>query len=404
VRLGEAGHGSWYFSLELPRRAGGPRRRVRRGGFASQQAAAAARGRLSVPGPAGRVLTVGEWLELWLATRAMVRDSTRSAYRGHIRLHLRPRLGGILLAELHVGHLERVFTGLLRGGMTAATARRVHATLRSALNDAVRERLIPDHPARFVRLPRGRRPHAVVWTRRRVRAWERSRVRPAVAVWTPQQAARFLESVTGHRLYALFRLMATSGLRRGETLGLRWPDVDLAGRAVHVSGQLQRIGGRLAWCPPKTETSVRAVALDRTTVAALRRHRRSQDAQAQARGMAGSGYVFTAADGRPLSPDVVSRTFSRLAAQAGLPPVRLHDLRHGAASLALLAGTDLKVIADQLGHSSIVLTADTYLSVAAELGLASAAATARLIRRAGQRPPGGGQTRRPSARPMAIIA
>ena len=338
LRLGEAGHGSWYFSLELPRRAGGPRRRVRRGGFASPEAAAAARGRLAVPGPAGRVLTVVEWLEIWLATRATVRDSSRSSYRGHIRLHLRPRLGGLLLAELHVGHLERVFTGLLRGGMTAATARRVHATLRSALNDAVRERLIPDHPARFVRLPRGRRPHAVVWTRRRVRAWERSGVRPVVTVWTPQQAAWFLQSVTGHRLFALFRLMATSGLRRGEAIGLRWPDVDLTGRAVHVSGQLQRIGGRLAWCPPKTETSVRAVALDRATAAALRRHRQCQDMEAQARGMAGGGYVFTAADGRPLSPDLVSRTFSRLVAQAGLPPVRLHDLRHGAASLAQVSG------------------------------------------------------------------
>src|SRR6266581_181062 len=88
----------------------------------------------------------------------------------------------------------------------------------------------------------------------------------------------------------------------------------------------------------------------------------------------------------------------------GLPPVRLHDLRHGAASLALAAGADLKVIADQLGHCSIVLTADTYISVATELGLAAAEAVARLILRAGKRPPGGTMPRRADAQPLAVIA
>ncbi len=95
------------------------------------------------------------------------------------------------------------------------------------------------------------------------------------------------------------------------------------------------------------------------------------------------------ADGGPLSPEYLTRTFARLIRQTGLPPVRLHDLRHGAASLALTAGADLKVIADQLGHCSIVPTADTYISVATELGLAAAEAVARLILRAGKRPPGG---------------
>jgi integrase len=99
-----------------------------------------------------------------------------------------------------------------------------------------------------------------------------------------------------------------------------------------------------------------------------------------------------------------TRIFGKLIRETGLPPVRLHDLRHGAASLALAAGADLKVIADQLGHCSIVLTADTYISVAIELALAAAEAVARLILRAGSRPPGGGRERRPSARPLAVIA
>ena len=98
------------------------------------------------------------------------------------------------------------------------------------------------------------------------------------------------------------------------------------------------------------------------------------------------GWVFTHADGEPLSPSYLTHKFNDLVEEAGLPPVRLHDLRHGAATLMLLAGEELKTIADQLGHSSVVLTADTYLSVAVELGLKSAAAAARLVLNAGKNP------------------
>jgi len=107
--------------------------------------------------------------------------------------------------------------------------------------------------------------------------------------------------------------------------------------------------------------------------------------------------VFTRPDGSPLSPPFLTTTFVALVAQTGLPPVRLHDLRHGAATLMLLEGAELKVISDQLGHSSVVLTADTYLSVAVELGLKSAEDAARLVLKAGTRPPNGGRKRRRAA-------
>jgi integrase len=113
--------------------------------------------------------------------------------------------------------------------------------------------------------------------------------------------------------------------------------------------------------------------------------------------------VFTALDGGPLSPDYLTATFTHLVRASGLPPVRLHDLRHGAASLALAAGVDLKVVADQLGHCSIVLTADTYLSIAMELAHSAAEAVARLVLRAGRRPPGGGKIRKRSAPPSAVV-
>jgi integrase len=113
--------------------------------------------------------------------------------------------------------------------------------------------------------------------------------------------------------------------------------------------------------------------------------------------------VFIALDGGPLSPDYLTATFTQLVRASGLPPVRLHDLRHGAASLALAAGADLTVVADQLGHCSIVLTADTYVSIAMELALSVAEAVARLVLRAGRRPPCGGKIRKRRARPRVVV-
>jgi integrase len=193
-------------------------------------------------------------------------------------------------------------------------------------------------------------------------------------------------------------------LRRGEAAGLRWHDIDLDSKVMYVTWQVQPGDetGALVVCPLKTATSRRVVALDTTTVAILRAHRDAQQWRCRANGVQPSGYVFTGDDGGPVSPDYLTRAFRQLVAGSGLP-VRLHDLRHGAATLALAAGSDLKVVADQLGHCSIVLTAGTYTSVAMELALAAAEKVARLILRAGKRPPGGGRARRRAVQPLAAI-
>jgi integrase len=138
-------------------------------------------------------------------------------------------------------------------------------------------------------------------------------------------------------------------------------------------------------------------------VTVLRAHRSWQSRWLSESGIPSQGWVFTDETGRPLPPDRLTRTFNALVEESGLPPVRLHDLRHGAATLMLLAGEELKTIADQLGHSSVVLTADTYLSVAVELGLKSAADAARLVLKAGRRPSGGGGVRRRGAPVLADI-
>ena len=265
----------------------------------------------------------------------------------------------------------------------AASVRRVHSTLRSALNTAVKRRLIPHNPLAYVELPTGRRPKAVVWTDERVAAYAATGQRPAVAVWTAKQTATFLDHAAGDDLYALYHLVALRGLRRGEAVALRWTEVNLDAAQLTVDRQVVQLGWQTAESPPKSG-STRTIPLDATTTDVLRTHRARQAGWRLAAGPAwvDTGRVFTHRDGTGLHPHAVTAPFRELTAQAGLPPIRLHALRHGAATLALDAGADLKTRSEMLGHSTIVITADTYTSVLPEHARTAAESTAALIARA----------------------
>jgi integrase len=358
--------------------------------------------------PGRAALTVAGWLHEWIETRHHLASSTLKSYREHIQLHLEPGLGLIPLAELDVHDLVAFYRALAkrrrtrdRAPLSAATIQRVNTTLRAALNAARRQGLIDRNPASEIALPRGRRPRAVVWTEDLIAQWRRTGVRPPVAVWTAAQTARFLASCREHRLYAAYHLIALRGLRRGEAIGLRWRDLD---RGIgYICRQRVRLRDQILETTPKTETSIRLLILDRTTVAILRQHRARQIAACAATGSEPSGYVFTDLRGQPLHPEYLYYAFKKLTKTADLPPIRLHDLRHTAASLALEAGADLKVVSDQLGHSSIVLTADTYISVLPTLARKAAEATAKLIAKAGRRAPGSKHPRHRAAPVRARI-
>jgi integrase len=294
----------------LPAGLDGRRRRIRRGGYPSRRAAAAVLARLHGlrPGdPAIRILTVGDWLAQWLASRTSPATSTMRGYTAHVRLYLAPCLGQVLLSELSVAHVQAMFTAIVRqhqalgSPVTAATLNRIRATLRAALNAAIRRGLIADNPASRAELPKSRRPRAVVWTPARIEHWHRTGEHPAVAVWTASQTALFLSSIQDDRLYAAYHLIALRGLRRGEAAGLRWCDVDLDGKTAVISQQLQQYDGHLVVSPPKTPHSARVIALDHTTVAALRAHRQRHVAEqtVYGSGYRASGYVFTNLEQRP---------------------------------------------------------------------------------------------------------
>ncbi|WP_449061374.1 site-specific integrase [Planomonospora algeriensis] len=390
-RLAEEGHGRWYFAVQVTG-VSGRRERIRRGGYPSaEQARKAGQEFQSAEeaGPVGHSCTVGRWLRHWLATHHGIRPTTRRSYEDHLRIHLLPHLGRIRLSELTGRDVARMFTALAarrnRYGLPIATStlERVRATLRTALNAAVREGLIPANPARGLRLPRAQRPYPVVWTARRVAAWRRTGERPSVAVWTAEQLTQFLAATRDDRLHVMWRLIALRGLRRGEAAGLRWADLDLESAELTVTHQLVQIGRQVSAGPPKSAASRRTIALDAETVRLLYRHERTQQREQHDRKT--PEYVFTRSDGAPLRPDWLTHRFAHLVRESDLPPVRLHDLRHGAATLALAAGSDLRVVQGTLGHASIVLTADTYTSVLPQAYHQSAKATARLVMRAARK-------------------
>ncbi|MEV4130587.1 tyrosine-type recombinase/integrase [Dactylosporangium sp. NPDC049742] len=395
-RLTERGHGTWYFHCSATNLLG-RRERARRGGYPSQTAARRARDEFLAGTAADRTAqgwTVERWLRHWLDSRTSIRPTTRFHYTRDVDTVLIPYLVRYRLADLDAQVLRTVFAAIADTRNTKGRPQSVSAmhhlrtTLRAALNLAVKEGVLDCNPARHIEIKGYQQPHAKVWTEARVESWELTGAHPAVAVWTADQLAEFLGSVNDDPLFAFYWLAGLRGLRRGELCGLRWSDIDRA--VLTIERNRTTAGYQVVEGDPKTPAGRRAVALDRRSVQILRVHRRYQQdrrAEAAANGTSwtDSGYVFTRPDGLPINPNYATTRFRLLVRRAGLPPVRLHDLRHGAASLAHEAGADLKTLQDLLGHSSIVVTADTYTSVLPQIQRRCADATAQLVLNAARR-------------------
>lgn len=342
--------GPWSYYLLVGHGPDGRRRQLTRSGFPTKRAAQDALREVLAREDAEIAevhrLRVATYLRQWLESKRKIRRTTMRSYESHVRLYLEPHLGRILLAELRPHHLDVMYLDLLSSANRGpATVQRVHATLRSALNAAVKRRLIPWNPALHIELP--------------------TSGKPATTVWTAQQFGQFLDEYSEHRLYGLFHLVGLTGLRRGEVLGLRWLDLDLGAGVLRIAQQLVDAGGGPEFGPPKTRSGVRVVPLDAGTIDVLRGHRDRQDAERAAWGAAwvDSGLIFTRENGEHVRPDYVTHLFRRLAIGAELPAIRLHDLRHTSASLALAAGVPMKVVSERLGHSSTAITADLYTHV-----------------------------------------
>ena len=379
---------------------------------------------MTVADPSTRI-TLGPFLAGWLSGRPDLKATTRRNYSLIIGTYLDPLLGHVLLDDFRAAHVTEMIATIEAWNAELAAGRpvrkyqrhvgpaamhRIRGCLRAALNDALDQGLIAFNPATRVRMVPEKRRRPVVWTEERTAGfwdayrsrldaareaaagrhveafavWHRMDLRPApVMVWTPADTGKFLDHVAQHRLSALFELEVTTGMRRGEIAHLRWTDVDLTGKTVTVAGQLVQVGWRVVEDEPKSEAGKRVIALAEGTAAALRAHRKRQLAERLAWQDAWneSGKVFTREDGAALHPASVTELFERQAFAAALPPIRFHDLRHGAATLALAAGNDVKVVQERLGHSTSTLTRDVYTSVLPEVAHAAAEAAAAMIPR-----------------------
>ena len=199
-----------------------------------------------------------------------------------------------------------------------------------------------------------------------------------LTVWAPRELRTFLDDVIeDDRDAALFYLIAFTGLRRGETLGLRWSDVELDLGQLHVRQQLTVDGSALTEGPPKSDKGIRTIFLDDEMIRQLRRWSVAQAAEHLLLGEQPT-LVFTRPDGRPLAPDHIYRRLMRRSAAIGLPRIRLHDLRHTHASHALAAGVPMKVVSERLGHSSLAVTANIYTHVLPSVAQEAAQIIAKL--------------------------
>jgi integrase len=299
--------------------------------------------------------------------RSQVRAATFDSYRRILSLHALPHLGDLPLKEITPLRLTRLYADLLEsgkcnghGGLAAQTVRYIANTIHKVLADAVDTEVMAANPASRAKAPRP------------------SRIAPVdLRFWTPEQLRQFLLFTQGLPLAVPWRLAALTGLRRGEVLGLRWADVDFDTARLAVRHTVISIASRVTESTPKSHQA-RVVDLDAETVRQLRSHR---DRQRSGRSVApgGGDLVFCREDGTPIHPETFSRVFNRLVARAALPRIRLHDLRHTHATIALRAGVPVKVISERLGHSAPSFTMRVYAHVIPGMQAEAAAQIAGLV-------------------------
>lgn len=323
------------------------------GGFRTQAEAKSARAAAQTAQARGtyvapRKITVGEWLDRWIAGHEVeLKPSTAESYRANIERYLRPRLGHEPLQGLSPSQLSVVFRELYerggRGGkpLSPRTVEFARAVLRRALADAVVERLIEVNPVVGTKRPKVEKPKHTTWT--------------------GEQLAAYLAH-DEHRFAPLFSLAAATGMRRGEVLAVRWADIDLDAGLLNVDRAVVQIGQERRYSTPKNHER-RQVGLDSRTVTTLRTWRVRQSKERLAWGAAYAGtedLVFTWENGSPVLPDYVSKEFVLTQRGLDLPRLKLHELRHTHATLLLRAGVPVHIVAKRIGHKDPSVTLNVY--------------------------------------------
>ena len=295
--------------------------------------------------------TVAEWVRLWYETytKPNIREQTRYYYNNYIERHIVPNIGDIMLDKLTTIEIQKFYNRLKSSGrvqryehielkdksLSSRFVHGVHTLLHSALDQAVKERLILFNPSDGCKLPKIEKKE--------------------MKVLQPEQIGAYLQEANRRGLLAAYYLELTSGLRRGELLALLWTDLDIENMTISVSKQVNRINGKLKVSQPKTPNSIRTIPIPKQAVDLLiLEHEKHPE----------SPYMFVSPKtGTMFDPDSFRHTHEKILEAAGIEHIRFHDLRHTFATLSLQNGVDVKTLSSALGHYSAGITLNTYTHV-----------------------------------------
>ena len=289
--------------------------------------------------------TVKQYFEYWLENvhEPAIRPITFAMDKGIVKNHILPTLGHIKLRNLKPEHLEALYASKLKDGYKASTIQNMKGVLNNALGHAVRRGFLTRNVCQVVTSPRAKKHEAVILTK--------------------EQAHMFLEVIKGHRFEVLILVAATTGMRKGELTALKWQDIDFANQCLYVRHTAYRLPQRgIVENEPKTNSSRRTIKLPQLVLTALKQHKIKQDEIKQKAGVKWKDLrlVFPNTVGNYEGARHLGEAFSKLLKKAGLPLMRIHDLRHSAATILLSQGVNPKVVQEILGHSDIKMTLGIY--------------------------------------------
>ena len=297
-------------------------------------------------------MTVSSWLDIWMENygKLSMRPSTYANYETLIRLHIKPYIGDILIGKLTSLDLQKLYNKLLTEGridrpeakhqpkgLSSKTVRNVHTVIYSACEKAITERLLAANPAVGCTLPK--KEHREMKT------------------LPLEKLDVFFTEAKASGVFELYYLELSTGLRRGELLGLKWTDIDWNAGTLSIQRQIQRIKGVVQETALKTRNAYRTIALPEDTLAILKQRKKQIT----------SPYIFPSPTGGIMEPGAVRKKLKRILKRAGLEELRMHDLRHTYATLALQNGVDVKTLSGILGHYSAGFTLDTYGHISTQM-------------------------------------
>jgi integrase len=288
-------------------------------------------------------MKVAAFVETYLAARNDVEQSTFVSYKAHLRNHVVRLIGRRRLRDISPDLLSAMYGRMLEEGKSPALIKSVHRVLHGMFAHAVLWKYLSENPA--------------------VSAITPKQERKEFATWTPDQLAQFLRVAREHRWGIGYLLSAATGMRRAEVCGQRWADVDLELGLLDVRWTRLEINGRVVDKPsPKSKQGRRTIPLDQGVTSALRSELLAQKKSRLAQGETyhDTGFVLVNPNGEGVRPNAYSQAFKRLAKKAGVPEVRLHDVRHTWGTLAVAAGIDPKTVSQLLGHATVAFSLDRY--------------------------------------------